>query len=54
MCRNVVEGGEMENKLSAFYITLIMIEKEMIILYAQTRIAQKIGRMKIFMLFIVF
>jgi hypothetical protein len=49
----VEEEVEMENKLSAYCITLIMIEKEMIILFALTRIAQKIGRMKIFMLSIV-
>ena len=49
MFKNAVEGVEMENKLSVFYITLIMIEKEMITSYALTRIAQKIERMKIFM-----
>ena len=53
MCKNVEEEVEMENKRSAYCITLITIEKEMIILFALTRIAQKIGRMKIFMLSIV-
>ena len=53
MFKNAVGEEEMENRLNAFCIILIMIEKEMTILFAQIKIVQKIERMKIFMLFIV-